>query len=356
MAKATLHALDYIDRVDRHPATPVCVIFGDEPFLRREVLTRLERSVLGDGDGEFSRTTIAGRQAECREVFDALATPPMFGGDRRVVLIEEADDFVTRNRATLEEYVARPHATGVLVLDVKSWPSNTRLYKQVAGTGLVIECRPPTEARTLKWLQARAKNPHGAVLDPAAAELLLESVEPGLGLLDGELAKLALLTRPDETITPELVSSAVGGWRTQTTWDLIDAACEGNARGALGQLDRLLAAGENPIALLGQISSTLRRFAAATRLVEDAERSGRRVSLSAALEQAGFRKFVLRKAQSQLKQLGRQRGARLYRWLLDADLALKGASSAPARARLVLEELIVRLSSAADSRRVPVRS
>jgi hypothetical protein len=46
-----------------------------------------------------------------------------------------------------------------------------------------------------------------------------------------------------------------------------------------------------------------------------------------------------------LRRLGRDRGRQLYRWLLDADLALKGSSSSPVRSRLELEELIVRLSA-----------
>ena len=48
-----------------------------------------------------------------------------------------------------------------------------------------------------------------------------------------------------------------------------------------------------------------------------------------------------------MRQLGPQRAGQLYRWLLEADLALKGTSSAPARARLVLELLIARMSTAA---------
>ena len=34
----------------------------------------------------------------------------------------------------------------------------------------------------------------------------------------------------------------------------------------------------------------------------------------------------------------------LYRWLLDADLAMKGSSSSPPRARLVLEQLLVKIA------------
>jgi len=112
---------------------------------------------------------------------------------------------------------------------------------------------------------------------------------------------------------------------------------------AMVQLDRLLAAGEQPVGLLGQISASLRRLAAATRLILQAEAAGRRPVLSTALERAGVKTFVLQKAERQLRRLGRQRGSQLYRWLLEADLDLKGASSLPPR--LVLERLILRLAA-----------
>lgn len=347
-----LHALDYLDKPQKYPPAAVCVVYGDEPLLKREALIALRKSVLGEEEGDFSLTVLAGRDALPRDVFDELATVALFGSGRRMVLIEEADDFVSRYRGELEKYVAQPSQSGVLALDVKSWASNTKLYKAIDASGLQIQCKTPTPAKLNKWLVKRAKSRHRVALEPAAAERLTDLIEPDLGLLDQELARLALLVKEGEPITPAMVEQNVGSWRTKTTWDLIDAAAEGDAAGALLQLDRLLMAGENPIALLGQIASTLRRFAAATRLVRQAEQAGRRPALRPILEQAGFKKFVLEKAERQLRQIGRQRGGQLYRWLLDADLALKGASSAPGRARLVLEQLLVRLSAAAKSRRV----
>ena len=61
------------------------------------------------------------------------------------------------------------------------------------------------------------------------------------------------------------------------------------------------------------------------------------------------KKFVLDKTERQLRQIGRGRAKHLYNWLLEADLALKGVSSSGDRARLVLEQLIVRLSAPAAS-------
>jgi hypothetical protein len=50
------------------------------------------------------------------------------------------------------------------------------------------------------------------------------------------------------------------------------------------------------------------------------------------------------KAEGNLRQLGARRAAKLYRWLVEADVALKGSSSSGDRARLVIEQLFVRIS------------
>jgi len=128
---------------------------------------------------------------------------------------------------------------------------------------------------------------------------------------------------------------------------LIDAAADGDAGEALKQLDRLLQAGEHPVALFGQISWSLRRFAAATRVYQEAERARRRILLRDALIQAGiphWNKEGLERAESQLKQLGRGRAGRIYQWLLETDLALKGSHSNPHRARFILEQLFLRMA------------
>ena len=203
------------------------------------------------------------------------------------------------------------------------------------------------EGKIQQWLIEWGKTKHAIVLLPLAGQLLLEFVGLQFGLLDQALAKLALYVEPNSEIQPEMVRDIIGGWRTKTIWDLLEAACDGEAGEALLQLERLLQAGENPLALLAQMSWSLRRFAVATRFFQHAERQGKRLPLQVALEQAGFRKWprdALQNAERQLKQLGRDRAGQMLRWLLEADLALKGSHSTPARARLVLETLIAKMA------------
>jgi DNA polymerase-3 subunit delta len=193
------------------------------------------------------------------------------------------------------------------------------------------------------------KSQHQVSLDRESAQLLLDLTGPSFGVLDQDLAKLSLLVKPGEKVTAEAVQQIVGGWRTKTTWDLVDAAASGDAGDALVQLDRLLQSGEHPLALVGSISWSLRRFAAATRIFQQAERRGDKLPLKEALSQAGVRDWpfgALAAAEKRLMQLGRQRAGRLYRWLLELDLALKGTHSADDRARWALEQLILRMSKA----------
>lgn len=336
-----LDAADYLASPEKHPPRPVCVLFGDEGFLKRQVLVRLRRAVLGEGAGDVSFSTFDGPGTRWRDVLDELGTLAMFGG-QRLVLVEQADKFVSLYRTELEDYVAAPKPSGVLVLEVGAWPANTRLHKAVAAAGLAIECRAPQGAALGAWLVRWAEQVHKFQLAPLAAETLVELVGPELGLLDQELAKLALTARPGGKITAEAVRESVGAWRAKTTWEMFDAALDGNVREAMTQLHRLLLAGEAPVAILAQISSSLRRFASATRVFLTAEAEGRRPSARDALQQAGVKGFLLDQAERRLRRLGRRRGAQLYQWLLQSDLDLKGASALPAR--LVLERLILRIA------------
>jgi DNA polymerase-3 subunit delta len=340
-----LDSLDYLAHPAKHSPAAVCVLFGDEAFLKRLALAELKQAVLEGDDAEFSTRVFDGRELELRDLLDALSTRNLFGGGRHLVIVDEADPFVSQYRAELEDYVKQPRSGSVLVLDVKQWAANTKLYKLVADAGLQIECRFPSPAKLQKWLIARAQNEHGATLEPDAAERLAETVESELGLYEQELAKLAAIAGQGGTINVKLVDEAVGGWRAKSAWDMLDAALDGNTVAALTQLDHLLLSGEVPIAVLAQIGASLRRLAAAVRIIAEMEAARKTTNLRYALEQAGVKPFLLGKVEGQLRRLGRPRAAHLYRWLLEADLALKGSSSSPARSRLVLEELIVRISA-----------
>ncbi len=348
-------ALEFLLESSVPDRVPICALFGDDDYLKREVLLKIRQGKAAD--------YFTGRETEWRDVRDALTTISLFGDAAETVVVEDADTFVTEYRDKLEDWVASPQGNRTLVLEVKKWPKTTRLAKATAKAGQAFDCGLPSDNKggklskfttsAKKWLTARASQVHQTKLDRNACERLFDLLPTSLGLLDQEVAKLALLTDSGKKIDVGLVEANVGDVRTRQTWDMIDAMADGRAAEAMRQLDRLLSAGEAPIALLGQVAYTLRKFATASRLVEQTEAAGGRPSLQQIAGKAGF--WKKEDAVRQLKQISRPRASQLAAWLLEVDLAMKGHNSTPPRQRLELERLIVRLSRDAAPARSSAR-
>ncbi|MGL6193623.1 MAG: DNA polymerase III subunit delta [Thermoguttaceae bacterium] len=337
-----VHVTDYLWDASKYPAQSVCVFFGEELYLKHLAFRKLRDTVLGEEDAEFSLSRFDGNATPFKRILDEVSTTAMFGGSQRLVVVEDADSFVSKNREQLEQYAEKPSKSGVLLVLVNTFASNTRLYKKLADSGFLLDCSSLSEREVPSWVAKWAKHTHKVGIDTAAADLLVSLVGTELGMLDQELAKLALMVPEKGKIELKLVEEAVGSWRTKTTFEMLDLALAGKTAEAIKQLDALFMSGENPIGILAQVGYTLRKLAAATKLILESEKRGKKIPVSSALEQVGVKKFFLAKTESQLKALGRNRGAKLSQWLLQTDLDLKGASRSDPK--LILESLIFRIS------------
>lgn len=311
---------------------PVYVLWGEEPYLLRECVALICRMVMGESDPVAGIRRFSGPEADLALVLDELRTLPFFS-KRRLVVVEEAEGFVSEHRKELESYVSAPSSTGVLVLQTKSWPSNTKLAKLVESAGKAIECKTPREQELPAWLIQLAKSAYEMRLDSSAASLLVELVGPEPGLLAMELEKLSVAVSPARSIGREAVARWVGSGRLESIWQLLDDATCGRASSALQSLDKLLAAGEPPVKLLSAMSFSLLKIHHAGEL------RAARLDLRQACAEAGIPPFAQEKTGRQHAHLGPRRVSRLPQTLLQADLDLKGSSTLDPRT--ILERLIV---------------
>ncbi len=280
-------------------------------------------------------TTVSGETATFAAVRDELETLP-FLAPRRLVVVEDADTFVSDHRPALEKYVVKPAATGVLVLDVKTWPATTRLSKMIDQAATIV-CKGPASYRIPDWCVKWASSQHGKQLSVQGAHLLVELVGADMGLLDQELNKLALYVGTANRIDVDDVDKLVGHSRAENTWKIFDAIGNAKVGEALKMVGRLLDQGEDPIGLLGAFSWQLRRLAQAARRAQQGK------PLSVALQEVGFKPFALQGPEQQIRHLGLRRLGKLYDWLLEMDLDLKGSSQLSPR--ILLERLVVRLAT-----------
>jgi DNA polymerase-3 subunit delta len=330
---AGMDAVDFLSKARKGEPKPVYVLCGDEEFLKRQAREALVGWVLGDADPAYAVSTYPGDRAEWSTVRGELQTLP-FLSPRRVVVIDQADEFVSDNRPALEKYVAKP-SPGVLVLDVRSWPSNTKLAKALPDEATIV-CKTPKPSQLPAWCLQRARSEYGKKLAEPAAQLLVELVEPSLGLLDQELAKLATYVGDAAGITVEDVDVLCGRSRSAETFKIFEAIGQAKPAEALAILQRLLADGEEPLALLGAFSWQLRKLAQAGRLAVQG------VSVPEALREVGFGPWQVEKVEPQLRHLGRRRLEKLFDWLLEMDLGMKGNNPLPPAVQL--ERFVVKLA------------
>jgi len=218
---------------------PVCAVVGTDRFLRQEAIDRLLAEVAEALD-EVGPSRFDGASAELADVLDEVRTLSLLGG-KRVVIVEDADSFVTAHRKRLERYCEAPSPGGSLVLACERLPRNTRLYRIVSAQGQVITCEAPARRTLPTWLCTRARSVHGKQLDPAATGLLLEHVGDALGLLDAELAKLSAYVGERTQITSGDIEALVGHQREEKVFGITDAMASGQPARALELWEQVLA-------------------------------------------------------------------------------------------------------------------
>lgn len=344
-----IHSFEFLAGPSPTDLPPVVVVVGSDSTLRCWAVQRLMQ--------DTDVTVMDGETLRWIDLNGELSTASLFSaGERQTVVVRSGDKVVKDYRGELEDYVSKPGDASRLVLELETLPGNTRLYKAAEKDQLVINCTAPIiqsgrnsspdTPKIRKFLITHIAPKYQTKLSDGAANALIEMVGDNMGMLDSEIAKLAVHIEVGGTITEALVRDVVAGWIGKTMWEINDAAADGKAAEALRHFDKLITGGQATIALLPQLAWALRRLGMATAVVDEWEAMGRKPTPQDGLKAIGFKGGPndMKKAEQQMKQLGRERARKLLDWLLDADLKLKGSHSAAPRDRWVVEELICKLA------------
>jgi DNA polymerase-3 subunit delta len=213
----------------------IYVIAGkDEPLVNARCQELLDELLAPEQrmTGLFSAE---GKEVAIADVLDELRTAP-FLTDQRVVVVRDAEGFISKYRETLENYFEKPSGTGILVLTVSSWDARTRLAKRLPKVGTLIALTPPPRWELPKHLMQYTADKYQVRLDRDAAEMLVESAGEELAQLYNEIDKLVLFARGEKTLRAEHVQALGGHQRIYGAFEVIDAVTAGNPGEAVRRL------------------------------------------------------------------------------------------------------------------------
>jgi len=313
---------------------PVYAVVGTDRFLREQAVGELLRGVASEVD-DLGPTRVDGSNAVAAEVLDEVRTPSLLGA-RRVVIVDEADTFISGSRAVLERYCNDPSPCGCLILVCNSMPRNTRLYKAVEACGSVIACEAPRGARLDAWLTDRAKSVYGKSLAPAAMARLREQVGVEPGLLDAELGKLSAYVGNRAQIGADDVEALTGCRREEKIFAVMDSLASGEVEQALLAWEQVLATDRSaPGRAVAGLAWSVRQLLEAARGRRNGESVfdlSRRLRMDPGLLTRRLERFSIEKLEA------------LQADLLSADVAVKTGAS---RIESAIEKLIVKAGSSA---------
>ncbi|MBW7932719.1 MAG: DNA polymerase III subunit delta [Gemmatimonadaceae bacterium] len=222
--------------IDAGSFDPVTVLFGDEDYVKDELLRQFIARAVDDTMRDFNVDVRRGPELDAAELSSTLEQLPMMA-DRRVVVIRDAHALKKAPMSVLDQYLAKPSRDVALVLLL---PADETLPKQWPSHLTLCECKPLSEDSVLKWVAHHLKETLQCGITPDAASLLVSHVGNDLAMLRGELDKLVSYTNGAE-ITADAVQAVVGIRHGETLADLLDCVAQRDAKHALAMLPRVMA-------------------------------------------------------------------------------------------------------------------
>jgi len=302
----------------------VYAVVGAERFLRNDAIAQLVSQIGVDPDAYApGGIRVEGPAAQLAEVLDEVRTPSLLGG-RKLVIVDDADQFIKDHRPALERYCANPVPQSTLVLSCNSLPRNTKVYRAIASNGAVISCEPPKPWAIPGWISQRARDKYAKHVTAPTAVRLREHVGDALGILDSELAKLSAYVGARDEITPADIDALTGHNREQKVFGITDAMALGDTAKALALWEQVLATDRAaPGRALAGLAWGVRRLLQARRDYDKGV-PARLLAKQLYMDENALSRAMERFDAAQLQQQQRD--------LLAADVAIKTGHSSPERA------------------------
>ncbi len=246
------------------------LICGDEPYLV-------------DASAKEWRTRAASAQLEV-EIFDAptkleglaraLAEVPMFDPERVVVLRDPPQLGVGARRGAdsaetlLAALANRAPTTAVCIVNHAPLAATHPIREAVAKLGgEVIEHRRLRGRELRMWLETEARN-RDLRLAAAGIEHLLATVDPDLGMLAGELDKLAAFAAGSPIAHSDLVRLVAGDVHVEI-WNVIEWLLGPSPGRGVAAVDALLAEGRPAAYLIASFAGQVRDLVAVRALLSE---------------------------------------------------------------------------------------
>jgi len=312
------------------PKTHVYLLLGEEDLLADQALAGLLDRLVPPAERDLNLDVVRADEIAMTDLITLVDTLPFFG-QRRAVVVKDADLWKAPDQERLAAYLERGAPPSALILVTASLDRRRKLYTTIRKAGEIQEFPRLTIRQLPAWINERVRK-EGRRIDPDAVEALIALVGPGLRQLSLELEKLFAYVESLDRITRQDVEAAVSRLSESTIFMMVDAIGARRAGEALRALADILRE-EAPPYVLFMVARQFRILMRASIL------RARKKPIGVIQEALGVPPFVARKIMEQVDNFPPPAFPAIFARLQEADRAIKSTG----HPRLALETLIASL-------------
>ncbi|HWL23008.1 MAG TPA: DNA polymerase III subunit delta [Ureibacillus sp.] len=244
---------------------PVYCLVGEETYFIDETINRLKKALASSEDAEIMSFDL--EESPVDFVIDEADTFPFFS-DRKLVIAKNANflkatekgkEKIDHDLSRLENWLKNPSdfAVTVFIAPYEKLDERKKITKQMKQSSVMLIAEPLKENDLNVWILSLA-NGYGKKITDDAIDKLVEMVGANMLQLQKELEKIALYLGEDQLITAQLVEELVAKTLEHDAFKLLNAYLSHNNAEAVQIYHDLLRQKEEPIMLVGLLSSNIR--------------------------------------------------------------------------------------------------
>ena len=338
---AFLSEQDFKKQISSGELPPLCLVFGDEDYLKKHYVSLLEKKSVDEAMAQFNLHRINGENFVFDELYQVSQSMP-FMSDYSCVVVKDlaVDKMKNDDFDVLLDLLGDPPETCVMVfwmdgvqLDEKK-DKTKQFIEAVNQAGVVLRLDKMSGTALFKLLENGAKK-RGCEMSRDSSSYLVKRVGDELNLLLNELDKLCFYKGGGEITRRDIDEICVRSLDA-SVFDLSKALVSGTAQQAFDILGDLLAQKEKPVVILGTlVSAYVDMYRAQVALA-----SGENADAAASVFNYKRKEFRLKNAARNSANMSLEQIRSCLDILADADMRLK---STALDERRILEEVMLKL-------------
>ena len=348
---------------------------GESDARRREDLDHLIESLVLPEFATFDLSVVDGETTSAQEILSMVTSVP-FASKKKVVVVESVDLLPPADQLRIAEFIPKlgDKSCLIMLLSEKSAPSKSRTSpknseegekEEVTRHGLQPKLRNATKrygalieyqklkSEDLRSVVMQEARRHGKQIQVMAAEMLAQSTDGNVSIIQREIEKLVLFVGDKKIISTADVEAITPRTAEDRIFQLMDAVGNKRAEQAVNLLSETLAASTKPeedvLRIISMLARHFRMLYQAIFLREQGIRDLQSIPedvqevLPKEHNLLGVHDFAKKRflAQSRLFTLVEVR--RCLRHVLECEVAVKGIEGDSGSRRIHLEMLIMKL-------------